>query len=333
MANKAVLAGGSGFLGRAVAGRLAADGWEVVVLTREPDALQMTGVPAAAVRAVWWNGETAGSWRKELDGAAALVNFAGRSINCVHSLENTREILESRINAVQALGEAVSRVKQPPTVWVQCGAAGYYGNAGDDVREERSQAGRGFLAETCRRWEQEFNALELPATRRVLLRLGVVLDRSAGALPTLVRLVRRHLGGPAGTGRQYFSWIHRDDAVAVFLGALTRPEWSGVYNASAPAPVTNRELMEALRAAAGRPWCPAAPEWVVRLAAEYWLKTESSLILQGQRLAPVRLLAAGFEFNHPRLEAALADLLEPGRDQPAGTHRPGGAESAETPGA
>lgn len=317
MAPKAVLAGGSGFLGRAVAGRLAADGWEVVVLTRDPDAFQFAGENAGAVRAVWWNGETAGSWRKELDGATALVNFAGRSINCVHTLEHTEEIVESRINAVRALGEAVGRVKQPPAVWVQCGAAGYYGNAGDDVREEHSQAGRGFLAEACRRWEQEFNALELPATRRVLLRLGVVLDRSAGALPVLVRLVRAYLGGTAGTGRQYFSWIHRDDAVAIFCGALTRPEWSGVYNASAPEPVTNRDLMAALRAAAGRPWCPTAPEWAVRFAAQHWLQTESSLILQGQRLAPTRLLAAGFAFKYPQLGAALADLLGPGGTPPA----------------
>jgi uncharacterized protein (TIGR01777 family) len=318
MANKAVLAGGSGFLGRALAHRLAADGWEVVILTRDPDAFHPAANAAGAIRAVQWNGETAGAWRNELDGATALVNFAGRSINCLHTLENSREILESRINAVQALGRAVAMVRQPPAVWVQCSAAGYYGNAEADVREENAPAGRGFLAEVCRRWEEEFNALELPETRRVILRLGVVLDGAAGALPPLVGLVRRYLGGPAGSGRQYFSWIHRDDVVGIFLAALARTDCAGVFNATAPEPVTNRELMRALRAATGRPWCPPAPEFVVRLAAQYWLKTESSLILQGQRVVPARLLATGFEFKFPKLETALADLLGSGSTPPPG---------------
>lgn len=306
MANKAVLAGGSGFLGRALAQKLAADGWEVVILTRDPENFPPR---EGAVRAVGWNGETAGTWRKELEGATALVNFTGRSINCVHSLENSNEILESRIQAVQALGSAVAKARQPPAVWVQCSAAGYYGNAGDDVRVEHSPAGRGFLAEVCRRWEEEFNQLELPETRRVVLRLGVVLGREAGALPPLVRLVRRYLGGAAGDGRQYFSWIHRDDLVRIFLAALAQPEFSGVYNACAPEPVTNDELMSSLRTAVGRPWCPPAPEFVVRLAARHWLKTDSSLILQGQRLEPARLLAAGFEFKYPVVSTAIRDLL------------------------
>jgi hypothetical protein len=315
MMQKAVLAGGSGFLGRALAQRLAADGWEVVILTRNPAPDQAEG-PATPIREVHWDGETAGGWRKELDGAVGLVNFTGRSINCVHSLANTREILESRINSVRALGSAIAKVRQPPAVWVQCSAAGYYGNSGDDVREEHSLAGRGFLAEVCRLWEAEFNQLELPETRRVILRLGVVLGREAGVLPSLVRLVRRYLGGAAGNGRQYFSWIHQDDLVRSFLAALTLPEFSGVYNACAPEPVTNEELMRSLRAAVGRPWCPAAPEWIVRLAARHWLKTDASLILQGQRVAPTRLLAAGFDFQYGQLSLALADLAGPAQAQP-----------------
>ncbi len=321
MANKAVLAGGSGFLGRALAQRLAADGWEVVILTRDPDNFPPR---EGAVRAVGWNGETAGGWRKELEGAAALVNFTGRSINCVHSLENSHEILESRINSIRALGAAVAKVRQRPAVWVQCSAAGYYGNAGDDVREENSMPGRGFLAEVCRQWETEFNQLELPGTRRVILRLGVVLDRQAGVLPPLLGLVREYLGGAAGNGRQYFSWIHREDMVRIFLAALTQPGFSGVYNACAPEPVTNDELMRRLRTAMGRPWCPRAPEFVVRWAARHWLKTESSLILQGQRVVPARLLAAGFAFKYGQLSAALADLVGGAQARPGPPHRASG---------
>jgi uncharacterized protein (TIGR01777 family) len=310
MTQKAVLAGGSGFLGRALARKLAADGWEVVILTRDPENGHIIDDKGAPVRAVGWNGETVGAWRKELEGAQALVNFTGRSINCVHDLENSREILESRINAVQALGQAVAKARQPPAVWVQCSATGYYGNSGDEVREEHSPAGRGYLAEVCRRWEAEFNGLELPGTRRVVLRLGVVLGREAGALPPLVQLVRRYLGGAAGNGRQYFSWIHRDDLIRIFQAALAQPEFTGVYNACSPDPVTNAGLMHTLRATVGRPWCPPAPAFMVRLVAHYWLKTESSLILNGQRAVPARLLAHGFQFRYGQLASALAELVD-----------------------
>ena len=310
MTQKAVLAGGSGFLGRALAQRLAADSWEVVILTRDPEACHILAHKDALIRAVYWNGETAGTWRKELEGAAALVNFTGRSINCVHTLENSREILESRINAVSALGQAVAKARQPPAVWVQCSATGYYGNTGDVVREENSPVGWGFLAEVCRQSEAVFNGLELPGTRRVVLRLGVVLGREAGVLPLLVRLVRRYLGGAAGSGRQYFSWIHRDDLIQIFLTVLAQPEFSGVYNACAPEPVTNDRLMRRLRAAVGRPWCPRAPEFIVRLVARHWLKTESSLVLHGQCAVPARLLAAGFKFDHPEIGGAIRDLLK-----------------------
>jgi len=314
MANKAVLAGGSGFLGRALTRRLVAEGWEVIVLTREPDKLPPRD---AAVRTVGWNGETAGAWRKELEGAAVLVNFAGRSINCVHTLENSREILESRINAVHALGRAMDATKHPPAVWVQCSAAGYYGNAGDRFCEESLPPGPGFLAEVCRLWEEAFAALDLPGVRRVVLRLGPVLDRQTGPLPAMLGLTRKFLGGAAGTGRQYLSWVHRDDAVAIFAAAVTRPEMTGTYNACAPGPVTNMEFMRELRAAVGRPWCPPAPEFVVRFAAEKYFHTDGNLVLHGQRLQTARLQAAGLAFKYGQLSAALANLLgKPDNNKP-----------------
>jgi len=327
MTQKAVLAGGSGFLGRALTRRLAAAGWEVVILTRDPDQLQLPGDPGAPVRAVSWNGETAGAWRKELEGATALVNFTGRSINCVHTLENSRNILESRINAVQALGRAVEMGKQPPAVWVQCSATGYYGNAGDRFCEEALPPGPGFLAEVCRLWEESFAALDLPGVRRVVLRLGPVLDRQTGPLPAMLGLTRKFLGGAAGTGRQFMSWVHRDDAVAIFAAAVTGPDLAGTYNACAPDPVTNMEFMRQLRAAVGRPWCPPAPEFLVRFVAENHFHTDGNLVLHGQRVMPARLQAAGFKFQYGRLAAALANLVDGagGRSKPA--HSAGGAES------
>jgi uncharacterized protein (TIGR01777 family) len=304
---KVILAGGSGFLGQALGRRLAAGGWEVVVLSRDPR-------ETAPFREVLWNGETGGAWAAELEGAAAVVNLAGRSINCVHTLVNGREILESRLNAVKALAKGYARVKNPPPVWVQCSATGYYGNAGDRFCDETLAPGPGFLAETCRLWEGAFNALELPDIRRVVLRIGVVLDAEHGALPPLAKLTRRFLGGPAGSGRQYLSWIHREDLLGAFEAALTRPDMSGPYNACSPAPVTNAEFMRELRAVLGRPWCPAAPEFVVRLVGSRLLDTEPNLALHGQRCSPARLQAAGATFKFPAVGAALRDLLAPPKD-------------------
>jgi len=303
MPNKAILAGGSGFLGQALAGRLTARGWDVVVLSRSPRA-------DAKFREQGWNGRTPGAWVGELEGATALINFAGRSINCVHTPENQREILASRIGAVRALGEACAAVSVPPKVWVQVSAVGFYGETGDAWCDEARPAGVGFLAEVCAQWEQAFAELALPRTRRVVLRLGVVLDAHRGALPPLVRLARSFLGGAAGSGRQYLSWIHRDDLLAGFAGALNQPEMTGTFNLCSPAPVTNAGFMRVLRAAVHRPWCPPAPSFIVRWAARHLMHTDPVLVLEGQRANAARVQQAGLKFEHPDLREALDDLLD-----------------------
>jgi len=302
MSKKVVLAGGSGFLGQALGRKLTSAGWEVVVLSRNPRA-------DALFREVAWDATTAGPWVAELDGAVAVVNLAGRSINCVHTADNRRQILESRLMAVAALGAGWAQCAQPPPTWVQCSATGFYGNAGEALCDESLPAGEGFLADVCRQWEKAFHALALPGARRVILRIGVVLDAHHGALPPLVRLTRCFLGGSAGSGRQYLSWIHRDDLLEVFLGALARSEWDGTYNACAPGPVPNAEFMRQLRGVLHRPWVPPAPEFAVRLVAGSFLGADPALALQGQRCIPRRLQAAGFAFAQPEIGPALRNLL------------------------
>jgi uncharacterized protein len=302
MTNKVILAGGSGFLGQALGRQLAAEGREVVVLSRDPR-------PGAALREVPWNAETVGPWVEELEGAAAIVNFAGRSINCVHTLDNSREILESRVKAVQALGQGWARVRHPPPVWVQASATGFYGNAGDRWCDESLAAGSGFLAEVCQRWEETFAAQALPGVRRVVLRIGVVLDAEHGALPPLVRLTRRFLGGAAGSGRQFMSWVHREDLVAAFAAALSRPDLSGTYNTCAPHPVSNADFMSELRRVLRRPWCPPAPEFAVKFMASRLMGVDPLLALHGQRVVPQRLQEAGFNFVYPTIGPALDSLL------------------------
>jgi uncharacterized protein (TIGR01777 family) len=303
MSPKAILAGGSGLIGRALARKLIKLGWDVVILSRSPSG-NMTG------REVLWNGETGGAWTAELEGAAALVNFAGRNLNCVFTLENSREILDSRVHAVRALGKAVAKCKKPPAVWVQCSATGYYGSNGLGLCYEDSPEGEDFLAEVCIQWEAALNFLELPSTRRVVLRLGVVLDLQGGIYPPLARLTKRFLGGTAGSGQQGISWMHMNDTVEVFVQSIQNSAMTGAYNVCAPDPVTNEDFMRTLRHSLIRPWAPRAPAFVVKWVARKFMETDPQLVLGGRSCTPSRLLEQGFPFEFPDLTAALRDLAK-----------------------
>ena len=307
-----VLAGGSGFLGRALTGELERAGYEVLVLTRR------VRRKAGRVRQAVWDGRSVGEWARLLEGAEAVVNLAGRSVNCRYTRRNRREIVESRVRSVEALGRAVRACARPPKVFIQVASLAVYGDAGRRLCCEDAAAGRGFSAEVCRRWERAFGELGLPSTRKVLLRTGFVLGREGGALPLLARLARLYLGGAAGDGRQYVSWLHAQDFARIVLWCIARKDAEGVYNATGPAPVTNAEFMCELRCALRRPWAPRTPAPLVRLGA-WLLRTEPELVLHGRRAIPDRLVEQGFKFMYTNLEAALADIF----------YRPAGAEREE----
>ncbi len=303
MANKVILAGGSGFLGQALGRTLAAEGWEVVVLSRHRRA-------GAAFREVAWDGATAGPWAADLDGADALVNLTGRSVDCVHNAANRRLILESRVNSVRALGAALAGCRRPPPVWVQCASLAIYGDAGDRVCAEDAPVADDFSAQVCRQWEAAFAAVPAPATRKVCLRIGLVLGPGGGALGPLAALTRWFLGGTVGSGRQYLSWLHHGDMNDLFRQAIARPDLTGAYNACTANPVRNAEFMRELRAALGRPWSPPAPEWAVRFGARFLLRTDADLALTGRRCMPARLLAQGVSFKYPDLRPALREIFQ-----------------------
>jgi len=307
---RVVLAGGSGFLGRALAEAFERAGYEPVVLTRR---VRQMG---SRVRQVVWDGRTVGAWARELEGAAAVVNLAGRSVDCRHTPVHRREIVESRVDSVEAVGRAIAACKEPPKVLVQAASLAVYGDAGRRVCGEDAPAGRGFPVEVCLRWEQTFNSLELPATRKVLLRIGFVLGRDGGALPKLARLARLYLGGTVGEGHQYVSWLHVRDFCRLVLWCVENTNAEGVYNASGPCPVTNAEFMCELRCALKRPWSPRLPVWLVRLGALF-LRTEPALALEGRRCIPDRLVEEHFKFLYTNLESALADLLMEGKSKKA----------------
>jgi len=301
-----VVAGGGGFVGRALCGALLEQGWEVVVLTRslrERD---------DDVREAEWDGEQVGEWIQHLDGAEAVVNLTGRNINCRHTAENLAEIIGSRVHSVHTLASAIRQhVRLPPRLWVQSSAVGYYGQREAEWCDETAVAGSGRLADICRLWEGAFFSVDVPRTRRILFRTGIVLGRDGGALPLLAHYTRWFLGGAAGSGRQYVSWIHHTDLTAMFLRALEYDNYySGVYNAVAPEPVTNAEFMRTLRRTLYRPWSPPVPAWALKLGARL-TNTEATLALEGCRCAPRRFLESGFRFQFSELGPALKNIFHP----------------------
>ena len=301
MKSRIILAGGSGFIGQSLAPFLASKNYDVVVLTRGKSDHH------ARIRKAHWDGKTLDEWTQFVSGALALVNLTGRSINTRHTPEHRREIIDSRVDSVRILGEAVRRSLQPPKVFVQFAGVGIYGDKGERICDETTAPGDDFVSEVCTKWEAAFDSIDAPNTRKVLLRLGVVLGRNGGFLIILSRLTRWFLGGQIGKGRQYISWIHTADLLRMILHAIDKEQIAGVFNATAPDPVTNAELMRELRRALRRPWSPPVPEVAARLGS--WLMgTEASLALVSQRCVPKRFLEKDFEFEFPKLRKALANI-------------------------
>ena len=296
-----IIAGGSGFIGSALAKEFSRRGYAVVVLTRSPRA-RTDGAEEMA-----WDAETVGAWSEKLEGAAALINLTGKNINCPHTPENLRGITASRVNSVNALAAAIAKSKTPPRVWVQASAIGFYGDTKDFLCDESAANGQDALSKICREWEAAFTAANVTPTRKVTLRIGFVLGRESGALPVLAKLTRFFLGGAVGSGKQFISWIHLADLVPMFVAAVENEKLSGTFNAVAPNAVTNAEFMRELRGALHRPWSPPAPEFAVKLGARL-MGSEPSLALISQRCEPKRFREAGFQFQFSELRGALNDL-------------------------
>ena len=259
------------------------------------------------VRFVPWDGRSAGAWTDAVDGADAIVDFTGKNVNCRLTGRNRRELAASRHDAVVTLAAAMSLCRRRPGVFVQCSAVGVYGDTASCC-DEQAKAGDGVLAEVAKACEEALLGCDLKDTRKVVLRLGVVLGREGGALPLLARLTRCFMGGSAGSGKQYVSWIHAQDLNRIIVHALGNPDIEGTFNAVSPAAVTNAEFMRTLRRVLGKPWSPPVPDVLLRAIA-FAVGFNSELVLTGQRCVPRRLQEAGFRFEFGDLEHALRDLL------------------------
>jgi uncharacterized protein (TIGR01777 family) len=244
-----------------------------------------------------------------LDGAFALVNLAGRSVDCLKTPEHCDEILRSRVESTRALGQALRNVDQPPGVWVQMSTAHCYGDPPRVVCDESSAFGYGLAPFVAQAWEKAHATGLVQGMRSVVLRTSFVLGRDGGALSKLSRMARVGLGGSVGNGQQGMSWIHEEDMNRIFERAMLDPSMEGAYVATGPHPVSNAVFMRALRQAVGMPIGLPAFAWMVKVGARFVLRTDPELALCGRYCVPTRLMTAGFEFRHPEIGEALEDLL------------------------
>ncbi len=309
MRNRIVIAGGNGFIGRLLTNALVSGNNDIMVLTRSPQTAEHS------VRPVQWDGRTLGEWANELDGARALINLTGRSVNCRYNERNRREILESRVDSTRVLGEAIARCDTPPPVWLNASTATIYKHTFDQSMDETTgiigatpEAKDAFSIEVARAWEETFDKAHTPATRKVALRTAMVFAASKGGAYRVLRgLTRWGLGGAVAGGRQFISWIHEADLCRSVEWLIERDDFSGPINLASPNPVTHREMMRIIRRECGVPFGLPATRRMLEIAA-FVHRTEAELILKSRRVVPGRLLAAGFKFRFPRMEDAVGEI-------------------------
>jgi uncharacterized protein len=324
---KIVIPGGSGQVGTVLARHFHGSGHEVVVLSRSPAAKVAWRVVSWEVPSAKPEGfaQTRGAWEKELEGADVVVNLVGRSVNCRYTPANRREIIDSRVRSVQLVGDAIAACARPPRVWLQASTATIYAHRYDAPNDERTGVLGGnepnapdtwnFSIEVATSWEKALSAVETPRTRKVALRSAIVMNPDRGsAIDVLLGLVRRRLGGRAGDGKQFVSWVHEADFIAALEFIIRRDELSGAVNVAAPGPLPNADFMRALREAWGVRFGLPARGWMVELGA-WLLRTESELILKSRYVVPGRLVDAGFCFRFPSWPEAVRDLCRQWRER------------------
>lgn len=306
---KVILAGGSGYIGTVLADFYRDKAREIIILSRREEATK------GNVRTIVWDAEHSGNWIKELEGADLLINLTGKNVNCRYNAKNRREILDSRIHATNVLGNAIRQLADPPKTWIQCASATIYRHAEDRYMDETGgETGSGFSVEVCKAWEKAFWDQETPGLRKILLRTGIVLGKSDGVFPRLKNLVRFGLGGRQGNGRQYVSWIHERDVSGIIHWLYAHKDLSGTFNCTSPGPVANSTFMRSMRKACVVPVGLPAPAWLLTLGA-WMIGTETELILKSRWVMPGKLLAAGYTFQFPDLDAALRDIID-GHENP-----------------
>ncbi len=307
---KVLIPGGTGQIGTILSRGFHKAGHEVVVLSRNPKNEDWRVLP--------WDAETLGDWAAELEGVDVVINLAGKSVNCRYHAKNRQLIKESRIKSTRILGEAIAHALHPPSVWLQAGTATIYAHRYDAANDEATGILGGsephvpdtwrFSIDVAMSWERELNEAVTPHTRKVIMRSAMTMSPDSGGIfDVLLRLVRFGLGGRAGDGRQYVSWIHDHDFVRVVDWLIEHDDLSGPVNLAAPNPMTYAEFMRVLREVWGIPIGLPATKWMLEIGS-FFIGTETELVLKSRRVVPKRLLETGFHFQYPTWPEAARDL-------------------------
>ena len=309
---KIVIPGGTGQVGSVLERQFTRDGHKVVRLSRRSR--------DASRGIVIWDGETVQSWADEINGADVVINLAGRSVNCRYNDENRKQMMDSRVKSTKLIGEVIAAAPKPPKVWLQASTATIYAHRFDEPNDDINGIIGGdepdapdtwrFSIEVAKAWEKAANEAQTHNTRKVLMRSAMTMSPDRGGIfDTLLGLVRKGLGGTAGDGKQYISWVHEEDFVRAVYWLIEHEELSGPVNIASPHPLPNKEFMKTLREAAGVSFGLPAPLKVMLEIGAIVMQTETELILKSRRVVPARLTMSGFEFNYPHWKEAAVDLF------------------------
>ncbi len=303
MSKKIVIAGGSGFIGKALSSYFKNQGNMVTVFTRGKTEL------VNGINYICWDGKTVGDWIKRMNQVDVLINLTGKSVDCRYTKANKKEILDSRVDATDILEKAIHQVEVAPKIWLNASTATIYKSSFDKVmQEEDGEIGSDFSMNVAKAWEATFFKYLNANTRKVALRISLVLGPEEGILPVLSRLTKIGLGGKHGTGKQKFAWIHIKDLIRCIEFIIENDNLKGPVICSTPTTINNEEFMRAFRKTIGIPFGLPNPKWALKLGAVV-MRTEAELILKSRFVEPKKLLDAGFQFKFTNIEKALVNLL------------------------
>lgn len=302
---RVIVAGGSGFIGSELIRKLLVSKHQVVLLSRKP--VGVRSVYNESLQIVQWDGKTVGSWAKFIDGADAIINLSGENVAAKRWSESQKaRLIDSRINPTRAILQSISQATKKPRVLINASAVGYYGNFGDGDVTESHIKGEGFLSDLCEQWEREALHAEKYGLRIVLLRIGIVLSPSGGALKKMLMPFKYFVGGPLGSGKQWFPWIHLEDVIRITQFALENNGIKGALNIASPHPVTMSEFSYSLGKVLKRPSLFPVPSFVLKLL----LGEMSAIVLGGRKVIPKKLIDAGFVFKFIDINDTLFNLMK-----------------------
>jgi hypothetical protein len=300
---KLIIAGGSGFIGKNISQHFNGKGYSVTVFTRGSSIIR------DGIQYLSWDAKNLGPWTTELEGADLIINLTGKSVDCRYTEANKQEILNSRVDSTKIIGEAIQKCKIPPKLWINSSTATIYRYSLDKaMTEENGEFGNDFSMNVAKAWESAFFSAPTPSTRKVALRISLVLGKNEGVLPVLKRLTKLGFGGQHGNGQQKFAWIHIADLISIIDFIETNNNQEGAINCTAPESIDNRYFMRTLRNTVHAPFGIPTPKWMLVIGT-FFLRTEPELILKSRFVEPKRLLDAGFIFKFENIDQALHNLI------------------------